>query len=128
MSRLHALPEPARIHAGALIVAAVGFVILFTAGIPELQPFPPGLVLLLAVAAATLAWPGQRWPAVVGTLSCVWILVGAFLLYPGTLERLADPAAVVLFAGTVVQIGGVAVAAVSGAVRAASPRVVSPAR
>lgn len=47
-------------------------------------------------------------------------------IYLGTLERLA--AAVVLFGGSVVQMGGVADAAVSGAVAAASPRVVSPAR
>jgi hypothetical protein len=114
MSRLRALPVPAAIHVGALLVACVGFMVLVAAGAPDVPPIPPGVVLFLVVAAATVYWAGSRWPPLVGALNCAVILVGAFLFYPGTLDRLADPGSVALFLGTVVQIGGVAVAAVSG--------------
>lgn len=126
-SRTRTRSRAATVHVAGLLVACVGFLVLLAAGAPEFRPFPPGVVLLLAVAAAVLRWPQHRWPPLVGALSCVAILVGAFVFTDGTLARLAmsadmTSAEVVLHLGTLVQIGGVALAAASGAVAVLRPR------
>lgn len=99
-----------------------GFLVLLAAGVPELQPFPPGVPVLLAAAAAVLAMPRRRWVPLIGVGLCAVIAFGAFVIYEGTLIRLADPAEIVLWGGTVLQMGGVVTAIVTGSIAALPPR------
>jgi len=116
------LSPAARTHVVSLVVACVGFLVLLYAGVPELQPFPPGVPVLLAAAAAVLVFPSRRWVPLVGVALCLVIAFGAFVIYEGTLIRLADPAAIVPWIGTVLQMGGVIAAIVAGSVAAMSVR------
>ena len=116
------LSPAARAHVVSLVVACAGFLVLLFAGVPELQPFPPGVPVLLAAAAAVLVFPGRRWVPLIGVALCLVIAFGAFVIYEGTLIRLADPAAVVPWVGTVLQMGGVIAAIVAGTVAALAPR------
>jgi len=116
------LSPAARTHVVSLVVACVGFLVLLFAGVPELQPFPPGVPVLLAAAAAVLVFPRRRWVPLIGVALCLVIAFGAFVIYEGTLIRLAEPAAVVPWVGTVLQMGGVIAAIVAGTVAALSPR------
>ncbi|HWN29083.1 MAG TPA: hypothetical protein VNP37_19120 [Actinomycetospora sp.] len=115
------LSPAARTHVVSLGVACVGFLVLLVAGVPELQPFPPGVPVLLVAALAVLVFPRRRWVPLIGVVLCLVIAFGAFVVYEGTLIRLADPGAVVLFLGTVLQMGGVIAAIVAGAVAALAP-------
>lgn len=124
MTRSGALTPAARVHVAALVVACAGFIILLLAGMPEFQPFPPGVVVLSAAAAAVALLPRRRWVPLIGVGLCVAIAVGAFVVYDSTLQRLADPADVVPFLGTVIQMGGVVVAIVAGVTAALRPQPV----
>jgi hypothetical protein len=115
------LSPAARTHVVGLAVACVGFLVLLVAGVPELQPFPPGVPVLLVAAILVLVFPTRRWVPLVGVALCLVIAFGAFVIYDGTLIRLADPAAVVLFLGTFLQMGGVVAAIVAGTVAALAP-------
>jgi hypothetical protein len=115
------LSSAARTHVASLVVACVGFLVLLVAGVPELQPFPPGVPVLLVAALAVLVFPGRRWVPLIGVALCLVIAFGAFVIYQGTLIRLADPGAATLFLGTVLQMGGVIAAIVAGAVAALAP-------
>lgn len=122
MTRIGLLSPAARIHVASLVVACVGFIILLVAGMPEFQPFPPGVIVLLAAATAVVLLPRQRWVPLIGTALCVAIAMGAFVFYDSTVQRLADPADVVPFGGTVIQMGGVVVAIVTGMAAALRPQ------
>ncbi|MPZ64499.1 MAG: hypothetical protein GEU83_02885 [Pseudonocardiaceae bacterium] len=122
MTRSELLSPAARIHVASLVVACAGFIILLVAGMPEFQPFPPGVIVLLAAAAAVVLLQRQRWVPLIGAALCLAITVGAFVFYDTTLERLADPADIVPFAGTVIQMGGVVVAMVTGVAAALRPQ------
>jgi hypothetical protein len=124
---LKRLSPSAAVHVAGLVVACTGFLILLAAGVPELQPFPPGVPVLLVAAAAVLAMPSRRWVPLIGVGLCVVIAFGAFVIYQGTLIRLANPAETVLWAGTVLQMGGVVAAIVAGSIAALSPRRRRPA-
>jgi hypothetical protein len=115
------LSPAARTQVASLVVACVGFLVLLVAGVPELQPFPPGVPVLLVAAGLVLTFPRRRWVPLVGVALCLVIAFGAFVVYEGTLIRLADPGTVVPFLGTVLQMGGVLAAAVAGTVAALSP-------
>lgn len=116
------LSPAARTHVVSLVVACAGFLVLLFAGVPELQPFPPGVPVLLVAAAAVLVFPSRRWVPLVGVGLCLVIAFGAFVIYEGTLIRLADPAAIVPWIGTVLQMGGVIAGIVAGSVAAMSVR------
>jgi hypothetical protein len=124
VSTTRSLSLPARVHVAALVVAVIGFLVLLAAGAPEFAPFPPGVVVLLGAALITVLAPRRRWVPLIGAALAVAICIGAFVVYDGTLARLATPSDVVLFGGTVLQMGGVVTAAVSGVVAA----VTGPAR
>jgi hypothetical protein len=115
------LSPAARTHVASLTVACVGFLVLLVAGVPELQPFPPGVPVLLIAAVLVLVFPARRWVPLIGVALCLVIAFGAFVIYEGTLIRLADPGAIVLFLGTVLQMGGVIAAIGAGAVAALAP-------
>lgn len=104
----------ARIHVAALVVASVGFLVLLAAGVPELQPFPPGVVVLLGAALATVLLPRWRWVPLIGAGLGLVICFGAFFIYAGTVERLMNPSEIVLFGGTALQMGGVIVGVLAG--------------
>lgn len=118
---LSRLSTAASVHVVSLVVACVGFLVLLAAGVPELQPFPPGVPVLLLAAGAVLAVPRRRWVPLIGVGLGVAIAVGAFLVYEGTLIRLGDPTEFVLWAGTVLQMGGVVAAVVAGVVAVFAP-------
>lgn len=116
------LPTAAAVHVVSLVVACVGFLVLLAAGVPELQPFPPGVPVLLIAAGAVLAMPARRWVPLIGAGLGIAIAVGAFFVYEGTLTRLGNPGEFGLWAGTVLQMGGVIVAVIAGVAAAAAPR------
>lgn len=126
MNRTVPLTGAGRLHVASLVIACAGFLIQLAAGVPEFQPFPPGVVVLLATAIAAWVWPAHRWPPLVGTALCVAIFVGAFFLYSGTMARLTDPADIVPFLGTVIQMGGIVAAIATGILAVARPA--APAR
>ncbi len=119
---LSRLSPAAAVHVASLVVACVGFLILLAAGVPELQPFPPGVPVLLIAAAAVLAMPTRRWVPLVGVGLGIVIAIGAFFLYEGTATRLGNPAEFGLWSGTVLQMGGVIVAIIAGAAAVFGPR------
>ncbi len=122
MFEVRSLSTAAVVHVSSMLVACVGFLTLFAAGVPELQPFPPGVVVLTVAAVLVLAMPRRWWVPLIGVVLCLVIAFGAFVLYPGTLERLADPGRIVFWIGTVLQMGGVLTAIVSGVVAVRSRR------
>lgn len=114
MSRNHPLSPVARAHVASLVVACAGFVIQILAGVDDYPTIPPGVVVLLVAALAVVLLP-WRWTALFGVANCLAIFVGAFFVYDSTLERLSNPGDLGPFLGTVVQMGGIVLAIVTGA-------------
>ena len=68
--------SPARsINVGALLVAAAGVFIIFVSA-PDLFPAVPPGVLILAAAAAIVAFVPGRWTPIVGVLIPLVIIIG----------------------------------------------------
>ncbi len=98
-----------------LIAAAAGILIQVVSGVDEYPAIPPGLLLLLLVAALVAVGSRWWWTPLLGALVAAFILFGAYAT-AGTAERLAQPERLGAFAGTVVQLLGLATAAIAGTV------------
>jgi hypothetical protein len=97
-----------------LLVAAVGIVILYVAGV-AMPVVPPGLVILLVAAALMAKW---RWATLVGVVAALAEAAG--FVGSGSLASLtADSFAVA--AGTWIRLIGIVVALVAG-ILATTPR------
>jgi hypothetical protein len=95
---------------------ASGIWIQAFSGAPEYPRIPPGPIVLVVVAAAiVLGTTRWGWLPLIGGLLSLQITVGAFVT-PYTANRLANPAAVGPFIGTLIQIAGLATADVAGLV------------
>jgi hypothetical protein len=111
---LSRLDKPARVQAAALAAAGAGIVIQIIAGV-NYPAVPPGLVILLAVAAVVGFVP-WRWTPMIGVVCAGFLFIGGFaaaqgrydLSHPGT-----HPGA---FAGTLLQMVAMGVAVVAGIV------------
>jgi 4-amino-4-deoxy-L-arabinose transferase-like glycosyltransferase len=112
------------VQLAAMAVAIAGYLLLLLAGVRELRPFPPPVVALLPAALAVAALPRRRWPSLVGACLCAVALFGALVIYRATYDRLADPGQILPWAGSALQVSGLAVAVVAGilAARRAAPR------
>lgn len=100
-----------------LVVAAVGIVIQVFSGVSEYPTIPPGLIILLVAAGVVALETRWSWTPLIGVVVALFLLFGA-VVTSGTANRLSDPAMVGAFVGTVVQLLGLVVAAVTGLVSA----------
>lgn len=103
-----------------LVVGAGGIALLWAAGVDFPVLPPPGIVILLA-GALLVGLLRTRWSAVVGCLLGLFVLVG-FLISGGGFDNIAGDQGAVAAIGQVVEVLGVLVAVVSGAVLARGPR------
>ena len=69
------MSTPRRINIGALLVAAAGVFVIFLSA-PDLFPAVPPGVIILAVAAALIAFVPRRWTPIVGVLIALMITIG----------------------------------------------------
>ncbi len=69
------MSTPRRINIGALLVAAAGVFVIFLSA-PDLFPAVPPGVIILAVAAALVAFVPGRWTPIVGVLIALMITIG----------------------------------------------------
>ena len=69
------MSTPRRINIGALLVAAAGVFVIFLSA-PDLFPAVPPGVIILAVAAAIIAFVPGRWMPIVGVLIALMITIG----------------------------------------------------
>lgn len=100
--------------AAGLVVAAIGIWIQSISGVPDYPSrFPPGPIILVVLAAGIAFGPRWRWTPILGALLSLLIIVGAFVT-PGTGSRLRDPAAMVAFIGTLIQMGGLVLGLTAG--------------
>lgn len=101
-----------RINVGALLLAAAALLAVF-ASAPDLFPsIPPGPIILAAAAAIVAFAPG-RWTPIVGVLVPLVILIGG-IITGGIADTLNESVEVVV--GSIVQIAALAVAIISGVV------------
>ena len=110
------LSRSAVLTAGGLLVTAAGIWIQALSGAPEYPTIPPG-PLVLVLAAAALVFRGSRWPWLpfAGALLSLLITIGVFVT-PHTMNRLRAPEAAGVFAGTLIELAGLATANVAGLV------------
>ncbi|MDN5851681.1 MAG: hypothetical protein L0K86_02330 [Actinomycetia bacterium] len=106
--------------AGGLVLAAAGLIVQILTGVPGFPLIPPGPIILLA-AAAVVVWWRWRWAPAVGLLAALFIAVGA-VMEGSVFERLTAPAAIGPFAGSAIQLLGLAVAILAGAAALARAR------
>jgi hypothetical protein len=113
------LSPAARLNVAGLVVAAAGIMIQYFSGV-DYPTIPPGPIILLA-AAAVVAFGPWRWSTVVGLVTAAFVSIGgaiATIVGNGFTPQLSDPGAFGGFAGTVVQILGLAIALPAGIVAA----------
>ena len=96
-----------------LVLGAAGISLLWAGGIEFPVAVPPGIVILL-VGAAFVALAPWRWAPAAGVLLGVFITVG-FLLSGMGVENIAGERGTTVAIGQSVQMAGVWVAAVTGA-------------
>jgi hypothetical protein len=97
-----------------LVVGAAGIGVLKLAGVEFPVAVPPGLVILLvgAVLVALLRW---RWAPLIGVALGLFVIVG-FLVSPDGLDNLRGEHGAGPSIGSCIQLAGVAVALLAGAV------------
>jgi hypothetical protein len=121
-ARIRSSPAVRLLVAG-LVVTAAGMLVQYASGV-DYPTIPPGPIISLA-AAAVVAWGPWRWAPVVGLVTALFISIGgltATIAGNGFTPQLSDPGAFGGFAGTLVQIAGLAVALAAGIV-AARPNI-----
>lgn len=100
-----------------LLTGALGIALLWAGGVDFPVAVPPGLVIL-AVAAILVATIRNRWTAALGCLVGLFVFVG-FLLSGTGFDIIGGSQGALPVVGQLVEVLGVAVAAVSGALLAA---------
>ncbi len=118
-------PTARRINVGALLVAAAGVFVIFVSA-PDLFPAVPPGVLILATAAAIVAFVPGRWTPIIGVLLPLMICIGG-IASGTTIDILQGEENVGAILGTVIQypalitaIAAGTMATVAGGQRAAS--------
>ncbi|GAA0516568.1 hypothetical protein Ade02nite_25290 [Paractinoplanes deccanensis] len=96
------------------VVGAAGIGLLWAGGVEFPVAVPPGIVILL-VGAAFVTWAPWRWAPAVGVLLCAFITVG-FLISGTGFDNISGDSGATVAIGQAVQLIGVWVAAVAGAV------------
>lgn len=98
-----------------LIVAGLGILILYIAGVPGFPKIPPGPIILIGAGllVALLPW---RWVSIIGLVVAIFVSVG-FVANAGSAgQRLSAPGEFGPFIGTVVQVLGLVVALIASVV------------
>lgn len=95
---------------GGLVAAAAGIVVQIMGG-ADYPTIPPGVPVLLA--AAVLFAIRTRWTPPAGLLVTLFISIGA-VTTPNVRDHLADPSAMVVFVGTVIELVGLAAGLIFG--------------
>jgi hypothetical protein len=116
MNRVHnaeqGLTTARRSAVAGLTAAAAGIIVQILGG-ADYPPIPPGAILL--VVAAVLFAVRTRWTPVVGMLIPLFLSVGA-VATPNMRDYLGEPSRAVVFTGTLIQLLGMVVGLVFGAV------------
>ncbi|MFF5080368.1 hypothetical protein ACFY36_25230 [Actinoplanes sp. NPDC000266] len=102
-----------------LVVGAVGIGLLWAGGVEFPVAVPPGIVILL-VGAVFVAWAPWRWVPAVAVVLGLFITVG-FLISGTGFDNLRGDEGALVAAGQAVQLAGVWVAAVCGALALRRP-------
>ncbi len=97
-----------------LLVGAAGIAILWAAGLEFPVAIPPGLVILL-VGAVVVAVFRTRWSAALGGFLGLFVLVG-FVISGTGFDNVSGDQGAAIAVGQVIEVIGVAVAFISGAV------------
>ena len=106
------MSTPRRINVGALLVAAAGVFVIFLSA-PDLFPAVPPGVIILAVAAALVAFvPGRRTP-IVGVLIALMIAIGG-IASGNTMDILNGEESPGAILGTVIQYAALITAIAAG--------------
>ncbi|MFD4527878.1 hypothetical protein ACFWP7_28895 [Streptomyces sp. NPDC058470] len=95
---------------GGLTIAAAGIVVQILGG-ADYPTVPPGALLLLAAAGFFAL--RNRWTPLIGVLIPVFIAIGA-VATPNMGDQLGDTSEALTFAGTVIQLVGLAVGLICG--------------
>jgi hypothetical protein len=96
-----------------LLLGALGIAVLWAGGVDFPVVVPPGLVILVVGAAVVTAFR-TRWSAALACLLGMFILVG-FVVSPSGFDNITGDLGFVVACGQAIEVVGVAVAAVSGA-------------
>ncbi len=102
---------------GGLALGAAGIAILWAAGLEFPVAVPPGLVILL-VGAVVVGGFRTRWSAGLGCFLGLFVLVG-FAVSGTGFDNVAGQEGTLIAVGQVIEVIGVLIAAVSGALIAA---------
>jgi hypothetical protein len=105
-----------RLHATGLIVAALGILTLYLIGVPGFPKIPPGPIILGAAGILVLAVAARwKWFLIISEIAALFISVG-LTVEGSSWGRLSRVDELGPFIGTVVQLIGLAVALIFGAV------------
>jgi hypothetical protein len=119
MTSTRSLTPAAVANAMFLFAAAAGLIIQIFTGVPGFPDIPPGPIILGAAGLLVLTMTARyRWVLILGVIAPVFIIVGA-LIEGSFWGRLGDPADFGPFLGTALQMLGVVVATIAGAVAVA---------
>ncbi|WP_426563548.1 hypothetical protein ACPPVT_20475 [Angustibacter sp. McL0619] len=103
-----------------LLVGGSGIAVLWAAGVDFPVAVPPGLVILLA-GAAVVAFVRRPWAVGLGAFLGLFVTVG-FLVSPTGLDNLSGDSGAAVAAGQAIQLVGVLMALVAGALAFRSER------
>lgn len=101
-----------RINVAALLAAAIGILTIFASAPDLFPPIPPGPIIL-AAAAAIVAFVRRRWTLVIGAVVPLFIIIGG-LTSGGLADNLEENAGAI--AGTAIQLIALITAIAAGAV------------
>ncbi|MBV9795565.1 MAG: hypothetical protein JO016_16680 [Actinobacteria bacterium] len=108
---LSRLNQPARFEVAALVAAVAGIVVQMIGGV-SYPVIPPGVILLVVVAALVL-FVHWRWAPLAGVLGGGFLLLGGVVATRSRYD-LSHPGHPGAFAGTWIELAAVAVAVVAG--------------
>lgn len=107
-------PFTTKLTVGALLIAAVGILLQYIAGVGDFPTIPPGPIILV-VLAGVIAFTPWRWIPILGTVMGVALTVG-FFQQDESVDRLTDLTPILGYIGLWVQAAGVVVAIIAGGI------------
>jgi hypothetical protein len=112
VARVTAAPKGTRWSLWGLAVGVLGLVIQWIADPGKFNPFPPGIVFIVAFGALVVFTTRHWWAPVFSVLISLWIIVGGWAAGKVTPNLRSGDAGTV--AGNVVMLLGLAFAAITG--------------
>lgn len=105
-------PSMTKLTVGALLTAAVGIFLQYLSGVGDFPTIPPGPIIL-TVLAGIVAFAPWRWTPILGSLMGISLIFGFF--QNESVDRFSDLTPLLGFLGLWIQLVGVIVAIVAGA-------------